>query len=121
MSSNTTGFAEGAQSPFWPLPPPPLIQKVEIGKGGRVVIPAAMRVALGVKEGDLLLLKMDGDELKVVSFMANLRKMQAEMMAKSKPGVSYTDEVIADRRREAVREWDEAVLGPLPEALQAYR
>ncbi len=121
MKPDSTGFAEGAPTPFYPLPPVPLIQTVELGKGGRVVIPAAMRAALAVQEGDLLLLEMTGDELKIISYGTNLRRIQAAVVALAPSEVSFTESVIDDRRREAVREWDEGLLGPLPPALQAYR
>lgn len=121
MSATFKGFEESGDAPYSPPGPMPLIQKVELGKGGRVVIPAAMRAALGVKEGELLLFRMDGDELRVVSFKQNLRKIQAAVMAMVPPGISLVDDLIADRRREAASAWDEDVLGPLPEALQAYK
>ena len=121
MSAPFKGFEESAHAPYTPPGPMPLIQTVELAKGGRVVIPAAMRAALGVKEGELLLLEMAGDELRIISFATNLQRIQTAVMALAPPEISFTDEVIADRRREAVKEWDEAILGPLPEALQAYR
>ena len=121
MSHPNQGFSEAPHPPYQPPGPSPLVQKTEIGKGGRIVIPAAMRAALGVKEGEPLLLIMEGDTLKVMSYFGNLRKMQAEISALGQPGASWVDELIADRRREAAREWDEDLLGPLPEALQGYK
>ena len=44
----------------------PELVRTTIGPGGRVVIPAAYRKALEVKEGDYIVMHMDGEELRVV-------------------------------------------------------
>ena len=36
-------------------------------------------------------------------------------------GSSIVDEFIADKRREAAREWDEDLLGPLPALLAPFK
>lgn len=88
-------------------PPPEFEQQVEwlnIGPGGRIVIPAPIRRALGIGEGDLVQLTIEGDEIRLVSKDVAIRRVQ-EMVAKYVPeGVSLVDELIEERRREAERE-----------------
>jgi AbrB family looped-hinge helix DNA binding protein len=76
----------------------------KVGEGGRVVIPAAYRRALGVEEGDHVQLHLEGDEVRIVSRAGAIARAQ-ELVAKYvPPGVSLVDELIAERRREAARE-----------------
>ena len=83
---------------------PPVLVRTTIGPGGRVVIPAAYRKALEVKEGDYIVMHMDGDELRVVNDEKEFERAR-EVLAQYVPeGVSLVDELIADRRREAAAE-----------------
>jgi AbrB family looped-hinge helix DNA binding protein len=41
--------------------------RVKINDNGRVVIPASIREAMGVKAGDDLVMRMEGDELRITS------------------------------------------------------
>ena len=83
---------------------PPVLVRTTIGPGGRVVIPAAFRKALEVKEGDYIVMHMDGEELRVVNDEKEFERAR-EVLAKYVPeGVSLVDELIADRRREAAAE-----------------
>lgn len=80
---------------------------LEIGAGGRVVIPAAFREAMGVKDGDRLLARLVDGEVRLVSKPVALRQAR-ELLRKYVPeGVSLVDELIADRRREATMENDD--------------
>lgn len=82
----------------------PVLVRMVIGPGGRVVIPAAYRKALEVEEGDYIVMQMDGDELRVVNDEKEFERAR-EVLAKYVPeGVSLVDELIADRRREAAAE-----------------
>ena len=102
MPSKRTGFSETAAR----YEPPPAVLKTttEIGRDGRIVIPAAMRQAMGAKEGSTLVLLVRGETLEVFTSEAAIRKLQ-DMVAKAVPeGVSLVDELIADRRREAAEE-----------------
>ena len=86
-----------------PETPPPRIW-VKVGEGGRVVIPAPYRRALGVDDDDYLQLRLEGDEVRIVSRDAAIRRVQ-ELVAKYvPPDVNLVDELIAERRREAARE-----------------
>lgn len=78
---------------------------LRVGPGGRVVIPAEVREAMGLDEGDSVLATLESDrELRMVSMMSELRDVQ-RMMAELVPAhVSLADELIADRRAEVARE-----------------
>jgi AbrB family looped-hinge helix DNA binding protein len=78
---------------------------VRIAPGGRVVIPAEYRKALGVGIGDHMVIELKGDELRLRSRQAAIKKVQA-MLRKHIPDESRSlaDELIAERREEAARE-----------------
>lgn len=97
------GFAEREQA-FERTPS--LRQKVELGAGGRVVIPAPMRAALGMKVGDKLVARVEGNELRIYTMEEAMRRAQAIVRSFVPEGVSLVDELIADRRREAAKERD---------------
>jgi AbrB family looped-hinge helix DNA binding protein len=78
---------------------------VRIAPGGRVVIPAEFRKALGVRVGDHMIIELNDDELRLRSRQAAIKKVQA-LVRKYIPddGRSLADELIAERRDEAARE-----------------
>jgi AbrB family looped-hinge helix DNA binding protein len=78
--------------------------KVRLGPEGRVVIPAPMREALGLKEGDVLFARLEGGEIKLLTPKAAMLRAQAIVRQFVPEGVSLADELIAERRREAERE-----------------
>ena len=104
-------FAEDAPSTFSPAQTAVTYQRVQIGKAGRIVIPAAVRAALGVKEGDWVTLELRGNEVTMLTYMETLRRVQAEFSKYIRPGVSVVDELIEERRAEGTlsdeefREW----------------
>ena len=75
-----------------------------IGPGGRVVIPAAHRRALGLREGDDVQLRLETDQVCVIGRSAVIRRVQERVAQYVQPGRSLVDELIAERRREAARE-----------------
>jgi AbrB family looped-hinge helix DNA binding protein len=78
--------------------------KVKLGPDGRVVVPAAFREALGLKEGDTLIASAGAGELLLMTIPAAVRRAQ-EMLRQFVPeGVSLVDELIEDRRREVAEE-----------------
>ncbi len=74
-----------------------------VGEGGRLVIPAEMRKAMGVKPGDTLVLKVRDGELTVVSQLVSIRKVQERLAPYKKPGESAVDEFLTERREEQRR------------------
>lgn len=81
---------------------------VRIAEGGRIVIPAHMRKALGVEPGDEVMLKVENDGIRVTSrklALARLRKMVADAVPR---GESLVDELLQERRKESRAEDAEA-------------
>ena len=75
-----------------------------VGRGGRIVIPAAARKELGLNEGEPITIEVRDGQLRVYSVLAGIRRAQ-EIVAKYKrPGISEVDEFIAEKRAEAARE-----------------
>ena len=80
-------------------------RRVRVAAGGRVVIPAEYRKALGVKVGDQVVIELQGDELRLRPRRAAITKVQA-LVRQYIPDESRSlaDELIAERRQEAARE-----------------
>jgi len=73
-----------------------------VGKGGRVLIPAKFRNALGLSEGDEVLLRIEADqELRIMTRQQAVKKVQALIRHHVPEDVRLVDELIAERRREA--------------------
>jgi AbrB family looped-hinge helix DNA binding protein len=99
-----SGFAEEGQAPLVP-PAFPMHEAVELGAGGRLVIPAKMRAALGMKIGDRLHVRLEENELRIFTFKEGRRKAQ-EIVRKHMPGNGHeVDDFLARKREEAAREW----------------
>jgi AbrB family looped-hinge helix DNA binding protein len=96
------GLSEPAQAAIFDDKMPSV--KVRLGPEGRVVVPAPMREALGLKEGDVLFARLEGGEIKLLTPKAAMLRAQAIVRQFVPEGVSLADELIADRRREAERE-----------------
>lgn len=62
------------------------------------------RAALGVDEGDKLIVVKSGDSLRLLCVDAAVREVQQTLARHIPEDVSLVDELIADRRREATRE-----------------
>lgn len=77
--------------------------------GGKVVIPAELRRKMGLSAGDVLIFEEDEQGRIVLKTYAQVvREIQEEFRGLVPPGVSVVDELIADRRREAAMEEQEA-------------
>lgn len=75
-----------------------------INENGRIVIPAAIREAVGLQRGQEVILWAEKGEVRISSPLARMRQAQ-ELVRKYVPkGVSLADELIAERREEAARE-----------------
>lgn len=77
---------------------------MRINENGRIVIPASYRKALGVKTGDEIILRVEDDELRITTMKRRIERAQRIVRKYVKPGVSLSDELIAERREEAKRE-----------------
>ncbi|MCP9233259.1 AbrB/MazE/SpoVT family DNA-binding domain-containing protein [Mesorhizobium sp. LMG 17147] len=104
-----SGFDEDQQTQLdasarkTPLRVPVKRERVKLGEGGRFVIPAAMREEMGVKPGEEMILHVENGELRVRSWLQNLRRVQAELSALKQPGESVVDEFLKERREEQRR------------------
>ena len=75
--------------------------KTIIREGGRIVIPAAFRKALGIKTGDEVVITLENDELKVISSRQAVARAQALIRSYIPEGRSLSDELIRERRNES--------------------
>jgi AbrB family looped-hinge helix DNA binding protein len=78
-------------------------ERVKLGDGGRFVIPAAMREAMGVKPGDQLIMHVEDGELRVRNWRDALRRVQEKAKSLKSPGESVVDEFLKERREEQER------------------
>lgn len=76
----------------------------KLGEGGRLVIPAEYRRALGVETGDDLVLILEDQSLRVLTPHEAIKRAQALVRSYIPEGRSLSDELIAERRRESGRE-----------------
>ncbi len=79
-------------------------QKLRMAEDGRVVIPAEMRRAMLVDDTGAITARVVDGELRVLTPKAALRSLQRMVQEASPGGVSMADELIAERRAEALRE-----------------
>jgi AbrB family looped-hinge helix DNA binding protein len=71
-----------------------------------MVIPAAFRKSLDIKPGEVIVLRMEDDELRITTLRARIARAQRLARKYVKPGVSIVDEFLTERRAEAARELD---------------
>jgi AbrB family looped-hinge helix DNA binding protein len=74
---------------------------------GRIVIPAAIREAMGLKDGGKLFGRLDDGELRLFTAETASRKLRSIVRKFVPEGVSLADELIRERRAEAEREASE--------------
>jgi AbrB family looped-hinge helix DNA binding protein len=75
-----------------------------ISQGGRVVIPARIRKALGVTVGDRVVLRVANGQMTLVTTERALQEAQALVRRYVPKGRSLVGELIRERRRAAARE-----------------
>jgi AbrB family looped-hinge helix DNA binding protein len=108
-ATGAPGFAEARQAAFVSDEGRPGFGvanrlRLTLGPGGRVVIPAALREAMEVNEGDTILAWVENGELHLLSPRVGARQAQTMLKSLLPEGSSLADELIADRRREAEAE-----------------
>lgn len=77
---------------------------VRITEGGRIVIPAEFRRALGLSVGDELLMRMEDGELRLFTLEQGIKRAQDTYRKYVSPDRDLVDELIKERHAEAERE-----------------
>ena len=95
--------AAAAESDFAPDDPRIPVWRTLNG-GGMLELPGKFMVALGVKDGDRVCLKLGANGLRIMNRDAALTHAQELAIRYAVDGVSAVDELIAERRREARKE-----------------
>jgi AbrB family looped-hinge helix DNA binding protein len=75
-----------------------------LAANGRVVIPAAMRAALGLKDGSRLVARLEDGAIILEPIEASVRRAQALVAAHANPRGGLVEDLIAERRAAAARE-----------------
>jgi AbrB family looped-hinge helix DNA binding protein len=78
--------------------------RTRLGEKGRVVIPAAIREALGIEVGGVIDLQVVDGELRISTMRSRIRRAQERARQLVPPGVSLADELSAERREAAKHE-----------------
>jgi AbrB family looped-hinge helix DNA binding protein len=78
--------------------------RIRVGEKGRLVIPATIREALGIKVGDEVELRIADNELRLSTLKTRIARAQQRLRRFVKPGRSLSDELIAERREAARHE-----------------
>ena len=76
----------------------------KVADAGRVVIPAEFRKALGLKEGDEVVVSQDDHGLRITPLRDAIRRAQDYFAALAPLEVRLSDELLRDRRDEAARD-----------------
>ena len=79
-------------------------RRVRLDAGGRIVVPAGFRRALGVGSGEELLMSLDDGFVRLQTVDAALERVRAIARSKRRGDASVVDEFIAERRAEAATE-----------------
>jgi AbrB family looped-hinge helix DNA binding protein len=80
-------------------------QAVKIIEGGKLVIPAAMRRAMGITRGDTVVVELLPEgELRVRPLASAIREAQQIVRRSVRLDRSLADELMRERKRDAVRE-----------------
>lgn len=80
------------------------VQRGKLVSGGRLQVPADIRRALDLGDGDTVTMRVVDGELRVLPTKGAIERIQAIVRRYVPEGVSLADELIADRRAEAERE-----------------
>lgn len=77
--------------------------RTRVNEQGRLVIPAELRVAAGIKPGSEVVLEALDGEVRIRNVDAAVRRVQ-EKYKRLARGRNVVDELLAERREEATRE-----------------
>jgi len=77
---------------------------LRVAGGGRIVIPAEVRERLGMEVGADLVMTVEDDRATLMNAKAARRRARQRVREYVAPGVSLSEELLADRKKEAGRE-----------------
>ncbi len=77
--------------------------KTRIREGGRLIIPAEYRKALGIGPGDEVLLSLEDGEIRIVSMRHAVARAQTLVRRYIPEGRNLSEELIRERQDEANR------------------
>lgn len=80
------------------------VWKASIDQSGRVLIPADLRQSIAIKPGQDLLWVKDSSGLHLKSFEDSLAEIQAYYQSLSPTNVVWSEELLAQRRAEALHD-----------------
>lgn len=78
--------------------------KIRVAADGSAVVPAKAVEMLGVKQGDVLFVRVQSDEIHLLTRAAVARRVQSMAREFVPAGVSLVDELLDERRREVEAE-----------------
>lgn len=78
-------------------------QKVRLDKAGRLVVPVAIRKALGIRDEAVLIIQVENGSIKLQTIRSALEQVRV-IAARYPNKASAVDELIAERRTEAAKE-----------------
>ena len=77
------------------------IQRGKLVSGGRLQLPVELRRALSLADGDTVLMEVVDGEIHVRPLRDSVARVQSRLREFVQPGVSLSEELIADRRAAA--------------------
>ena len=105
QSKSALSLSEGSNEPMTAMTEEPARWIwARVGKNGAIELPEAFRTALAIREGDHVQLLLEDDAIRILTRDAALRALTNDVQRYIPDGVSLVDELIAERRAEAVRE-----------------
>jgi AbrB family looped-hinge helix DNA binding protein len=78
--------------------------RTRIAENGRLVIPSSFRRAMGIEAGDEVVLRLEADELHIITKRQQLANAKALIRRYVPKARSLADELIKERREAAKRE-----------------
>jgi AbrB family looped-hinge helix DNA binding protein len=75
--------------------------KTTMAAGGKVVIPAEYRRALGLKPGDHVIMALEDDEIRIMTPDRSVRHAQSLVRSHVPEGRDMAEELVRERREEA--------------------
>jgi AbrB family looped-hinge helix DNA binding protein len=78
--------------------------KIQMGKSGRLVVPAKLRRALKIKAGDEIVIRLEDDSIRLIPLHQAITLAQKVVKRYVPQNVSLVDDLILTRRQEAGNE-----------------